>query len=410
MLLFKKNKMYKFLSKRRTTQERMFYAFLWVCFGLGIVLFLNNCLLGLCLKNVLGHQDHFATSIKLLLLSFPVATYFWFVRDRDKQRSLFQTDYFNALDSFSSDQVIKIDVGVLQLINISKQYPIYKNEIKLAFIKRLKNPPQSQDGEILTYAQYIIEWIGENYNCDEIKNMDFKGCYLENQEFVEINKFMELTKKLLIECKKKDNFKEAEKKAKTDIQKQNKMSNLKINFEKNHKNNNKRQRLRVGLSKIFIDFLTGNNIELNKLIFNVLNCCVFYIMRDIYVSKYRDDFYDELILDFFVDKLIKTSNSEFRTLLFEIKREVDKMPHKKEIEKIEKKINHLHKVLIEVWEQNDPHKPVMNSVVSQGKMSSNAKWERFVKINNILFELEKNNFFIIDEDVKCVTSIVLSNR
>ncbi len=99
-----KEKLNKFFSKRRTTLSRVFVAAGWVVLGVIIILSINHYYLGLGFKDLLKDSDNFATSIKLLLLSFPVAAYFWFIRDRDKQRALFQGDYYNALNNLSSSE------------------------------------------------------------------------------------------------------------------------------------------------------------------------------------------------------------------------------------------------------------------------------------------------------------------
>ncbi len=101
----------------------------------------------------------------------------------------------------------------------------------------------------------------------------------------------------------------------------------------------------------------------------------------------------------------------FKTLFEKIKKEVNEnSSYKKEVEKIKKGINNLHNPLIKIWEQNFPISlDKLFDFLENENVKSDAKEERYKRynrINEILHKIERSNFFIIDEDVECVTGYV----
>ena len=194
---------------------------------LGIVFFLilNNCVID-CLWSLLNLeseclksqriQANLQTTLSMLLLTLPTIFIIWFFRTHDteeliengkeqiakaelqvqngkeqitkaerqiqngKEQNL-QSEFFNALDGLTNSDPLKIEIAVQKLLKISNDtLPNYSQElqdkynedIKFAFVKRLKQCPLSEEQKNsnkirLTYAQYILEWLFDRYK-DEI--------------------------------------------------------------------------------------------------------------------------------------------------------------------------------------------------------------------------------------------------
>ena len=82
-------------------------------------------------------------------------------------RQLQQANFAKGLDNLVSDDPLQVDIGVILLLEVSKATSAFDKEIRLAFIKRLKELPGNLEGRTvmemranrLSYAQYIIQWL-----------------------------------------------------------------------------------------------------------------------------------------------------------------------------------------------------------------------------------------------------------
>lgn len=153
------------------------------------------CFLGL------DQDSRVIDSLQIILLGLPVFILLWYFRTYDTREQLDksaeqinQNNYFEGLKNLVSNEQLKIEIAVQQLIQLSQTIANFNGGIKLAFIKRLKIPPNEEENKELTkeenvryfsYAQYIVDWLSENYPSTKL---DLTGCNFDNQEFkIKIN-------------------------------------------------------------------------------------------------------------------------------------------------------------------------------------------------------------------------------
>lgn len=203
-------------QKENNTLCRFGILFLLGLLGVFILYIFNNCffvscLIQECLK--IEKNSRLISSIQLLLLGLPIAIGLWVFRNRDKKEQIEQSyqqieksnkqieksnkqieqsiitinqnKLFNALEDFTSDDILKIEIATQSLINLSKNFNIFDDEIKLAFIKRLKHLPESLNSKKikLTYAQYILNWLADYQEKNKDKKLDLIGCDFSYQQF-----------------------------------------------------------------------------------------------------------------------------------------------------------------------------------------------------------------------------------
>ena len=154
-----------------------------------------------CLLNVRN-----STAIEGVVLGLFVFTALWWFRTRDVRQNIEQTNLFNGLQLLASDNPLKIDIGVHQLLRLSEAVPEYYPDIRIAFIRRLKispiRPPKPEDGirvsdipEVrdvvpLAYAQHILEWLMKNEkNYDE---SDYENIDIFHQDFSKPSLFFDI--------------------------------------------------------------------------------------------------------------------------------------------------------------------------------------------------------------------------
>ncbi len=147
----------------------------------------------------------------------PIFLVLWWFRTRDTRQSIQHNNLFSGLRLLASDNALEIDIGVYQLIELSKAVPEHRDVIRIAFIRRLKTrlpqlgemnkidklgdqgelekvgnsidalilatpPRQDASNNVrLVYAQHIIDWLIRN-KTKETPN-DFSSIDLTNQNF-----------------------------------------------------------------------------------------------------------------------------------------------------------------------------------------------------------------------------------
>jgi len=161
----------------------------------------------------------------LPILSFFVFIALWFFRTYDTRQQIEQTNrqlrqaslqatqqlqqanFAKGLDNLVSDDPLKVDIGVILLLEVSKVTTTFDKEIRLAFIKRLKELPGNLDGRSvmemranrLSYAQYIIQWLIDHPKVGGA-SLDLRGMDCRYQEFTSrrfsggANKKLEISK------------------------------------------------------------------------------------------------------------------------------------------------------------------------------------------------------------------------
>ena len=185
--------------------------------GIALLHFFNHCLLdGIICWLGINEYSRFISSLQLLLLGLPTFALLWYFRTNDTREQvdksteqidksteqINQGQLFEGLKNLTDDDALKIEVGTQQLIILSKSVPSYDEQIKLAFIERLKRPPKlerdNEDKEIqpkqrYTYAQYILDWLAE-YQNEHGGEMNLEGCDFSFQEFSKKTNFDVLRK------------------------------------------------------------------------------------------------------------------------------------------------------------------------------------------------------------------------
>ena len=148
-----------------------------------------------CLDCLLGEKG--AANLTTVMIGLPVFAALWWFRTRDVRQNIEQTNLFNGLQFLASDNPLKIDIGVHQLLRLSEAVPEYYPDIRIAFIRRLKISPKPED-EIsmhdarLAYAQHIFKWLmkkEQNYDKSDYKNID-----IFHQDFSEPGLFLKIQK------------------------------------------------------------------------------------------------------------------------------------------------------------------------------------------------------------------------
>ncbi len=138
-----------------------------------------------------GAKNYFA----LPILSFWILVALWLFRTYDTRQQIHQSNFVKGLENLVSNDPLRIDIGVILLLEVSKATPAFDKEIRLAFIKRLKELPKNLVGrkviEIrdhkLSYAQYILQWLIEHQHEND-KPLDLKGMDCRYQEFT-VNRY-----------------------------------------------------------------------------------------------------------------------------------------------------------------------------------------------------------------------------
>lgn len=133
----------------------------------------------------------------LPILSIFVVFALWVFRTYDTRqqieqtnRQLQQTNFAKGMDNLVSNNPLRVEIGVILLMEVSKATSTFDKEIRLAFIKRLKESivkseeMKFQEGvsNRLSYAQYIIQWL-INHPKVGGKKPDLIGMNCECQEF-----------------------------------------------------------------------------------------------------------------------------------------------------------------------------------------------------------------------------------
>lgn len=110
--------------------------------------------------------------------------------NQQANRQLQQANFAKGLDNLVSNNPLQVDVGVILLLEVSRETSVFDKEIRLAFIKRLKEMPKEFEGQKveeglsgrLSYAQYIIQWLIDNPKISG-KKPDFRGMNCAYHEF-----------------------------------------------------------------------------------------------------------------------------------------------------------------------------------------------------------------------------------
>ena len=133
-----------------------------------------------CLSdNLKGYFEPFAVSVFVVIA-------LWFFRTYDTRQKIYQDDLFKGLDNLASSNPLQVDIGVAMLREISKKVPSFNEIIKVAFIRRLKNMPgdhEHKDGNFLSYAQHIMQWLIRYKKENQHVNFNLNGLDLSYQEF-----------------------------------------------------------------------------------------------------------------------------------------------------------------------------------------------------------------------------------
>ena len=145
-----------------------------------------------------------------VVLGLAVFLALWVFRTRDVRQNIEQTNLFNGLRLLASDNPLEIDIGVHQLLRLADAVPEYHPDIRLAFIRRLKQLPtnlpklprhpditykkldgaQISDIVPLAYAQHIFKWLMKNKQKNN--ESDYKYINISHQNFSELGSFPEI--------------------------------------------------------------------------------------------------------------------------------------------------------------------------------------------------------------------------
>jgi len=126
----------------------------------------------------------------LPILSIFVFLVLWIFRTYDTRQQIQQANFVKGLENLVSGDPLQVDVGVILLLEVSKATPAFDKEIRIAFIKRLKELPENLSkrkiiemrSNRLSYAQYIIQWLIEHPKAGG-DPYDLKGMDCRYQEF-----------------------------------------------------------------------------------------------------------------------------------------------------------------------------------------------------------------------------------
>ena len=147
-----------------------------------------------------------------VVLGLAVFLALWIFRTRDVRQNIEQTNLFNGLRLLASDNPLEIDIGVYQLLRLADAVPEYNPDIRLAFIRRLKQLPtnlpeiprhpdpdidyqkldEAQISNIvpLAYAQHIFKWLMKNKQKND--KSDYTNIDISYQDFSELGSFPEI--------------------------------------------------------------------------------------------------------------------------------------------------------------------------------------------------------------------------
>ncbi|WP_424947994.1 hypothetical protein [Candidatus Spongiihabitans sp.] len=183
------------------------FALLIVCGAIGIALYRYLWDPLSCLLKINGPKENYIY-IHSILLGLPVFFCLWWFRTRDVRQQIHdagqqidktetqiqQNSLFNGIANLSDKDPLKIDIGVAQLLALSKLNSEHDESIRIAFIRRLKKCPLTKDEieqntERLAYAQHIFEWI-----TDKKVEADLTNCHLDCQDFTKEDVFYNIVK------------------------------------------------------------------------------------------------------------------------------------------------------------------------------------------------------------------------
>lgn len=160
----------------------------------------------LCLLGI-DKTDRARDYLVLPMMSIFVVFALWVFRTYDTRQEIQQTNFTKGLDNLVSDNPLQVDIGVILLLEVSRATPAFDKEIRLAFIKRLKELPGDLGGRSvmemranrLSYAQYIIQWLIDHPKVGGAP-LDIRGMDCRYQEFTSsrfsggANKKLEISK------------------------------------------------------------------------------------------------------------------------------------------------------------------------------------------------------------------------
>ena len=190
-------KLHGWLSKIPDSKTKRFCA-LVVSGGVGVMLV---CWLGDLVVCFFGAANNNAYAL-IPLFSLPVFCFLWWFRTHDtreniaKQQEQIDTALHqqkegrvaNSMKFLAGNNPLEIEIGVQQLIRLSEDDNRFDADIQLAFIRRLKYCPLTDEEKKrdarLTYAQHILWWLYVNNNAKVHDQLDLKHCDFSNQDFV----------------------------------------------------------------------------------------------------------------------------------------------------------------------------------------------------------------------------------
>ena len=184
---------------------RFLVLFLAVAIGVVINFFISDCFVEGLFKGISPEY------VRGIITSILVITLLWVFRTYDTRQQILQSKFFGGLENLTDKDPLKIEIGVFQLCNLSKSDDQFDDDIRLAFIKRMKNCPlesseieryeniidpsdrfhnemrkdqpdewKPKPGIRLTYAQYILQWLIDHQK----HGLDLSGSDFSQQDFV----------------------------------------------------------------------------------------------------------------------------------------------------------------------------------------------------------------------------------
>ena len=147
----------------------------------------------------LDFSDRVGHYLEPVLFGLPVFICLWFFRTYDTQQQIQQGNFVAGMNKLVQDDPAVITVGVKILLQVSAKTNSFDDEIRDAFIQRIKIKPiirgetESTGENIMvitllnlqrkfTYAQHILHWLITHQNPTDAKP-DLYGMRCENQEF-----------------------------------------------------------------------------------------------------------------------------------------------------------------------------------------------------------------------------------
>ena len=190
MAIFKRS------GKKLIDYHGLRFLILFIAAGAGY--FLSKCGFPL-LDCWLEFSDRVDYYLEPLLFGLPVFICLWYFRTYDTQQQIQQGNFVAGMDKLVQDDPAVITVGVKILLQVSAKTDSFDDEIRDAFIQRIKikptirGEPESTGENIavitmlnlrrkFTYAQHILHWLITHQNSTDAKP-DLYGMRCENQEF-----------------------------------------------------------------------------------------------------------------------------------------------------------------------------------------------------------------------------------